>query len=74
MIDDTVLNENEFKGCFGGRFEGMVVEGKGQRRKRGIDDLSEIAKCVCKWIRHGCGEMIRLNKGGLGSGKKVEVG
>jgi len=46
MINDTVLNENEFKGCFEGRFEGMVVERKGQRRKRGIDDLSEIANCV----------------------------
>jgi hypothetical protein len=35
-----------------------VVERKGQRRKRGIDDLSEIERCVEMLIRHGCGDGI----------------
>jgi hypothetical protein len=41
----------------------MVVQRKGQRRKRGIDDLSERdCKGVRMWMRHGCGELIRLIK------------
>jgi hypothetical protein len=40
-----------------------VVQRKGQRRKRGIDDLSERdCKGVRMWMRHGCGELIRLIK------------
>jgi hypothetical protein len=51
-----------------------VSERKGQRRKRGIDD-------ICQRLRR-CGNLDKtrlwrvdtVDKGGLSSGKKVEVG